>query len=274
MANIEFPVQFLMIGCGNMGGAILNNWVNQGVDLKRINVQDPNPNKWLQGLEKKGLKLNKNIVGKVDVCLFSVKPQIIDNVAKEIRDFLHSGTLVISIVAGKSFSDFENILKSNTPIVRAMPNTPVSIGKGIVAIIGNEQTKETHLKVVESLFVSLGDTVRLSEENDLEIVTAISGSGPAYVFYLIEVLEKASIKAGLSATLSRHLAQATVYGAGSLARESNIDPRILRKNVTSPGGTTEAGLKILMDQNTGMEGLLERTVFAAFNRAVELGKLD
>jgi pyrroline-5-carboxylate reductase len=192
------------------------------------------------------------------------------DVVPKLKKLGNSKTLFISIAAGTSISYFQRILGNQTPIVRAMPNTPASIGKGITAIIANAYVSDIELKATEKLLSSVGKIVSLDSEEQMDAVTAVSGSGPAYVFHLIEALADAGQANGLNAELSMTLAKATVAGAGLLAEKSNEDPTNLRINVTSPGGTTAAALKVLMDQDTGFNSLLSKAVEAASNRSKEL----
>ena len=254
-----------------MGSALLSGWIDSGIDLQNITVIEPNPSSWLQ---KKNVRLNKELPKKPVLVLVAIKPQMMSAVIPTLKTFGNSNTIFVSIAAGTSISYFAKILGNKTPIVRAMPNTPSSIGKGITAIIPNSYVQKGQLKGVEVLLSSVGKTVLLDSEQDLDAVTAVSGSGPAYVFYLIEALASAGEARGLGADLSMSLAKATVSGAGALAEISELEPSALRVNVTSPGGTTEAALKILMDKKIGLESLLEKAVKAATKRSRELKELD
>jgi pyrroline-5-carboxylate reductase len=178
-------------------------------------------------------------------------------------------TLVLSIAAGTPLSAFEAAFGPGTPVIRAMPNTPAAVGRGITAIIGNAQATPSHMALAESLLSAVGEVVRLDSEAQMNAVTAVSGSGPAYVFHLIEALAAAGEAEGLSADLSLRLARATVAGAGALAQETGTDPAQLRRDVTSPNGTTQAGLEVLMAE---MPDLIRRTVRAAAARSEELGR--
>ena len=261
----------VIIGCGKMGSALLSGWIDSGIDLKNIMVIEPNPSPWLR---KKNVRLNKELPKKPVLVLIAIKPQMMSTVIPKLKAFGSSNTVFVSIAAGTSISYFSKILGDKTPIVRAMPNTPSSIGKGITAIIPNSYVKKSQLKEVEALLSSVGKTVLLNSEQDLDAVTAVSGSGPAYVFHLIETMASAGEARGLGAELSMSLAKATVSGAGALAEISELEPSALRVNVTSPGGTTEAALKILMDKKIGLESLLEKAVKAATKRSRELKELD
>ena len=181
-------------------------------------------------------------------------------------------TLFLSVAAGTTIAHYEAVLGAKTPIIRAMPNTPAAIGLGITAITGNAQATPAHLDLAQALLSAVGQVVRLEGEHQMDAVTAVSGSGPAYVFHLIETLAAAGEAEGLPAALSLQLARATVAGAGALAEASDESPGQLRVNVTSPAGTTAAALAVLMDPETGFPPLLKRAVRAAADRGRELGK--
>ena len=261
----------LLCGAGKMGGALLNGWISKGLDLKQINVVEPNPSKWLVSLAQKGLNLNVEVYDKPDVCVLAVKPNMIEGLLSQKRFEHPSKTLFVSVAAGVKINRLNNLLGSNTPVVRIMPNTPATIAKGVSCLIPNKYTGEKQLKLVETLFAAIGHTIRLTDEKQMDAVTAISGSGPAYVFYLIEVLTQAGVQLGLDHGLANRLAVLTVSGSGMLAEDSGIAATELRKNVTSPNGTTEAALKVLMDSKTGLLPLMKETVFAACSRSRELG---
>jgi len=259
--------EIVIVGCGKMGSALLKGWLAEGLDPNEITVIDPNPSDWLI---KQTVRLNKTLPINPSIVLIAVKPQMMPDVVPKLKKLGNSKTLFISIAAGTSISYFQRILGNQTPIVRAMPNTPASIGKGITAIIANAYVSDIELKATKKLLSSVGKIVSLDSEEQMDAVTAVSGSGPAYVFHLIEALADAGQANGLNAELSMTLAKATVAGAGLLAETSNEDPTNLRINVTSPGGTTAAALKILMDQDTGFNSLLFKAVEAASNRSKEL----
>ena len=181
-------------------------------------------------------------------------------------------TLVISVAAGTPIARFEQVFGPGTPVIRAMPNTPAAIGRGITAIIGNATATETHLALAEELLSGIGQVVRLENESQMDAVTAVSGSGPAYVFHLIETLAAAGVAEGLSSELAMTLAKATVGGAGDLAEQASEDPGQLRVNVTSPNGTTQAALEVLMNETNGFPALLKRAVKAAADRSKELSR--
>ena len=176
-----------------------------------------------------------------------------------------------SVAAGTPIAAFEAALGAQTPIVRAMPNTPAAVGRGITAIIGNAHASATQVDLAEMLLRAVGQVVRLEREDQMDAVTGVSGSGPAYVFHMIECLAAAGEAQGLAPALAMQLAQATVAGAGALAEAADETPAQLRVNVTSPNGTTQAGLAVLMDEDSGLPPLMRKTVAAAADRSRELG---
>jgi pyrroline-5-carboxylate reductase len=260
----------LLIGCGKMGSALLKGWLADGVHPEAINIVEPNPSKWLMSLP--GIYLNNNLPNEVAVVVLAVKPQMMKLGLKKVSKFTNTNTIFLSIAAGSTIEMFEKELGKNSIIIRAMPNTPASVNKGITAIIGNKLTTEDDLALSESLLNAVGRTLRLESEGQMDAVTAVSGSGPAYVFYLIEALAKAGEVQGLSPDLSMELSKATIVGAGLLTDLALETPSQLRVNVTSPGGTTQAALDILMDDKTGLIPLINRTVNAAALRSKQLGK--
>jgi pyrroline-5-carboxylate reductase len=189
-----------------------------------------------------------------------------------LAGFGGGGTLFLSVAAGTPIRFYEEVLGAQTPVIRAMPNTPAAIGRGITAICGNARASEAHMALAEALLSAVGEVVRLAGEHQMDAVTAVSGSGPAYVFLLIEALAAAGEAEGLPADLALRLAKATVAGAGALAEAAGESPAQLRVNVTSPGGTTAAALKVLMDEARGLPALLREAVHAAAERGRELGR--
>ena len=179
-------------------------------------------------------------------------------------------TLFVSVAAGTPIEAFEGALGDDSPIIRAMPNTPAAIGRGITAIVGNDHVGEAGLTMAEELLSAVGEVVRIDSEDQMDAVTGVSGSGPAYVFHLIETLAAAGEAQGLAPDLALQLARTTVAGAGALALETGTPPGELRRNVTSPNGTTQAALEVLMDDSDGFPALLTRAVAAATQRSKEL----
>ncbi|SLN52033.1 pyrroline-5-carboxylate reductase [Roseisalinus antarcticus] len=259
----------VLLGCGKMGSAMLAGWLAGGLSPSAVWVIDPKPSDWLQG---RGVHLNEEVPASPAVVLVAVKPQMMDDALPQAADFGGGKTLFVSIAAGTSLARFERALGPQTPIVRAMPNTPAAVGRGITATIGNGVAGEADLALAERLLGAVGQTVRLESEDQMDAITAVSGSGPAYVFHLIETLAAAGAAEGLSPELALALARATVGGAGQLAEDAEEDPGQLRVNVTSPNGTTQAALEVLMDEEAGFPALLRRAVHAAAERSRELGR--
>ncbi len=259
----------VLLGCGKMGSAMLQGWLTRGVDAASVHVIDPFPSDWLKAT---GVSINGAIPAAPAVVLIAIKPQMMAEAVPQLAEDANPNTVFLSVAAGTAISFFEAKLGKDIPIIRAMPNTPAAIGKGITAIVGNAVSTEAHLDLAEGLLSAVGQVVRLSSEDQIDAVTGVSGSGPAYVFHLIETMAAAGVAEGLSPELAMSLAKATVAGAGALAEAAEEDPAQLRVNVTSPGGTTAEALRVLMDENTGFPPLLKRAVKAATQRGRELSK--
>lgn len=261
----------VLLGCGKMGSAMLAGWLDGGAGAglppASVHVIDPMPSDWLRGT---GVAINAGLPVNPAIVLIAVKPQMMAEALPAIGGF-GSDTLFISVAAGTPIRAYEAALGADAVIVRAMPNTPAAIGRGITAIVGNAQADEAALALAETLLQAVGQTVRLEVEAQMDAVTAVSGSGPAYVFHLIEAMTEAGIAEGLGAELALKLARATVAGAGDLAERSDESPAQLRVNVTSPGGTTAAALAVLMDDQGGFPPLVKRAIKAAADRSRELG---
>ncbi|MGR3455365.1 pyrroline-5-carboxylate reductase [Pseudooceanicola sp.] len=257
----------VLLGCGKMGGAMLAGWLDRGLSPQAVHVIDPNPSDWLKST---GVHVNGNMPDAPAVALIAVKPQMMGDALPALKAMGGGGTLFVSVAAGTTLARFEAEFGSDSPIVRAMPNTPAAVGRGITAIIGNRSATAAHLDAAEALLKAVGQVVRLECEAQMDAVTGVSGSGPAYVFHLIETLAQAGEAQGLPRELALQLSRATVAGAGALAEQAGEDPAQLRKNVTSPNGTTQAALEVLMDEETGFPALLDRAVAAAAKRAKEL----
>ena len=257
----------VILGCGKMGSAMLAGWLDRGLLPEACHVIDPQPSDWLRAT---GAQLNADLPADPAAMVVAVKPQIMDSALPQVARFGGGGTLLISIAAGTPIARFEAAFGADTPVVRAMPNTPAAIGQGITAIIGNEAAGAAELDLAEGLLQAVGAVVRLRSEDQIDAVTGLSGSGPAYVFHMIEAMTAAGIAQGLAPDLATQLARATVAGAGALAVQTGETAEQLRINVTSPGGTTAAGLQVLMDPDGGLPPLMARTVAAATARAREL----
>lgn len=255
----------VLLGCGKMGSAMLAGWLGKGLAPEAVTVLDPAPSDWLKAT---GVRLNASPPSTPAVLLIAVKPQMMGEALPRVAAIGGPQTLVLSVAAGTPILAFEAAFGATTPVIRAMPNTPAAVSRGITAIVGNGVASEAHLALAESLLGSVGEVVRLDAEADIDAVTGVSGSGPAYVFHLVEAMAVAAEAQGLSPDLSMRLARATVAGAGALLDASSESAATLRANVTSPNGTTAAGLSVLM---ADLPNLIERTVAAASDRARELG---
>lgn len=250
----------VLLGCGKMGSAMLAGWLARGLAPGAVTILDPNPSDWLRGT---GVGLNTALPPAPAVTLIAVKPQMMRDALPALRGL--TDTLFVTVAAGTPISAYEAAL-GDIRLVRAMPNTPAAVGRGISAIIGNAAASAADLDMAEAFLKAVGDVVRLDSEDQMDAVTGLSGSGPAYVFHMIEAMAAAGVAQGLSADLALQLARATVAGAGELAMTGE-DPAHLRINVTSPNGTTQAGLEVLM---AALPDLMARTVAAATNRSKEL----
>lgn len=259
----------VLLGCGKMGSAMLKGWLEGGLPREAVYVMDPNPSDWLKGT---GVHINATVPEQPAIVLVAVKPQVMGAALPSAKSYGGGGTLFISVAAGTPISTFETMLGESTPIVRAMPNTPAAVGRGITALIGNAHVDEAKMAQADALLQAVGQTVRLDDEGQMDAVTGVSGSGPAYVFHLIETMAAAGVAQGLPEPLAMQLAKATVAGAGALAEAAEEDPSALRVNVTSPNGTTQAALEVLMDEETGFPPLLQRAVAAAAKRSEELSR--
>ena len=237
----------VLVGCGKMGSAMLAGWLGNGLNPGNVHVIDPAPSDWLNSTN---VLLNQPLPTAPAVVLIAVKPQMMGAALPTLQKMGNKDTLFLSVAAGISIATYEDILGPQTPIIRAMPNTPAAIGRGITALIGNAVATAAHLDLAESLLQAVGQTIRLTDEGQMDAVTAVSGSGPAYVFHLIETLAAAGVAQGLPPGMAMALAKATVGGAGQLAEDSADDPAQLRINVTSPGGTTQAALHVLIDRKS------------------------
>lgn len=257
----------MLIGCGRMGGALLDGWLARGIRPGAIHVIDPDPD---PDLASRGIPVNGLRPADPAVVVLAVKPQTMEAVLSELTFYGAGDTLILSVAAGITLSRLGTIFPQ-APIVRAMPNTPAAIGQGITAIIGNERASAYSLDLAQSLMDAVGRVVRLENESQMDAVTGLSGSGPAYVFHLIEALAEAGEAAGLPRDMALELSRATVAGAGALAMASDASPAALREAVTSPGGTTAAALAVLMDEKCGLRPLLREAVAAAAARGRELG---
>ena len=265
----------LLVGCGKMGGALLDGWFKRGLSPVDAIIVEPAGRASVAACSShRALTVLPHMRDvprdfRPDVVLFAVKPQVADQVVPAYAPFTAQHPVFLSVLAGKPTAYFRRLLGEDAAVVRAMPNTPAAVGKGISVLYAAPNVSEVQSRVCEVLMSAVGQVTWIGDEGQMDAVTAVSGSGPAYVFLLTECLRDAGIEAGLSPGLAAQLARATVAGAGALLEIGATDPGILRKNVTSPGGTTEAALNVLMAADA-MKPLLARAVAAATKRSKEL----
>lgn len=284
MAVNLMAVNLLLAGCGKMGGALLDGWLAAGSMaagsmVGRVDVVEP------QGVRPDGAPDGgadprlfvcadpSDLPGTVapDVVIFAVKPQVMAAVVPAYRRFVRPETVFLSIAAGKTIGFFQRHLGDEAAIVRSMPNTPAAVGRGMTVACPSASVSTAQSALCDTLLRAVGDVAWIGDEGLFDAVTAVSGSGPAYVFLLIEAMAKAGVAAGLPEDLALRLARATVVGSGELARQSAEPAARLRENVTSPGGTTQAALGVLMAPD-GMQPLFDRAIAAAAARSRELAR--
>jgi pyrroline-5-carboxylate reductase len=265
-----FRGTLVLVGAGKMGGAMLEGWLARGLDPKRLVILDPQPGKAIRALVRRGLSLNpKRLPQAVTALVVAVKPQIAAETLPSLAPMLTRTTLVLSIMAGRTLRFLAQGLQCDAALVRAMPNTPAAIGRGMTVAVPEAGVTPRHRKLATDLLAASGSVEWVTDEALLDAVTAVSGSGPAYVFLLAEALAEAGVQAGLPTALAARIARETVSGSGELLRQSPLDAADLRRNVTSPGGTTAAALSVLMAKN-GLPALMETAVAAATRRSREL----
>ncbi|MFL6827298.1 MAG: pyrroline-5-carboxylate reductase [Bradyrhizobium sp.] len=254
-----------------MGGAMLTGWLARGLDPKNIAVIEPSPSQEISALATKGVRLNPSAsdLGTASTLVVALKPQMFREAGAMLKSFTGLSTLVVSIMAGTTIASLSEICGGN--VVRAMPNTPAAIGRGITVAVAATKVSAAQRAVADALLRATGSVEWIGDESLMDAVTAVSGSGPAYVFLLAEELARAGVEAGLPRELATKLARETVAGSGELLHRSELDSATLRQNVTSPGGTTAAALEVLM-AGDGMQSLLTRAVLAATRRSKELAK--
>ncbi|SMH36952.1 pyrroline-5-carboxylate reductase [Azospirillum agricola] len=261
----------LLLGAGRMGAALLRGWLAQGVAGRSVTVLDPNPAPDLLALAgETGVRLNPAETGAADILVVAVKPQLVAQAAPAVQPWLSADTLVVSIMAGKTLADLRALFPTAGSHVRAMPNLPAAVGRGATVAVAAPGTPAAAVERSHRLLTAVGGLEWLEDEALVDAATAVSGSGPAYVFYMVECLTRAGTEAGLPPEIAERLARATVEGAGTMLGVTGQPAAELRGNVTSPGGTTQAGLSVLMADGT-MQALLSATVRAAAARARELG---
>jgi pyrroline-5-carboxylate reductase len=260
----------VLAGAGKMGSAILDGWVARGLDPAKVVVLEPQPSLQVARYGSQGLRLNPNRAGLVaDAIIIAVKPQVAAEILPDLAPLVGPRTVVVSIMAGRTLTFLESAFPPATAVVRTMPNTPAAIGRGITVAVGNEHVTPVQKELADRLLAATGAVEWITDERHMDAVTAVSGSGPAYVFLLAEALTRAGVAAGLPEALAEKLARVTVAGSGELLNNTPEDAATLRQNVTSPGGTTAAALAVLMADD-GLEQLMERAVAAATKRSREL----
>ncbi len=261
----------VLAGAGKMGGALLTGWLAQGLDGCNVAVLEPAPSDDIAALTQRGVRFNAapQDLGTVDALVIAVKPQMFREAAAQLKAYVSPSTLVVSIMAGITVSALQDACGG--AVVRAMPNTPAAIGRGITVGVAAAEVSAGQRSTADALLRATGAVEWVDDEQLIDAVTAVSGSGPAYVFLLAEELARAGVEAGLPEQLAMKLARATVAGSGELLHRSELDAATLRKNVTSPNGTTAAALDVLMADD-GLRPLMIRAVAAAKQRSEELAK--
>jgi pyrroline-5-carboxylate reductase len=266
----DFSGTLVLVGAGKMGAALLEGWLRLGLDGRKVAVIEPAPSPDLAALAARGLRLNPDLrmLAEPAVVVLAIKPQVAAEAIAPLRPVVGAGTLVVSIMAGRTLQFLSTALGGAGALVRAMPNTPAAIGRGITVAVPL-RTNSAQRQLAERLLAATGAVEWVEDETLMDAVTAVSGSGPAYVFLLAEALAEAGVAAGLPKSLAQRLARETVAGSGELLHRSALDAAALRENVTSPGGTTAAALDVLMGAN-GLTSLMEKAVAAATARSRKL----
>jgi pyrroline-5-carboxylate reductase len=267
----DFTGTLALVGAGKMGAAMLEGWLGRGLDAARVVVLEPQPSLQVARYGTQGLRLNPPRDGlRADVIVLAVKPQSAREVMPQLTSLVGPSSLVLSIMAGRTLKFLQGALPANTAVVRSMPNTPAAIGRGITVAVPNAAVTAAQRQIATDLLAATGAVEWVADEALMDAVTAVSGSGPAYVFLLAESLARAGAAAGLPHELAERLARATVAGAGELLHRSTEDAATLRKNVTSPGGTTAAALEVLMADD-GLDPVMKKAIAAATKRSKDLG---
>ena len=261
----------VLAGAGKMGGAMLSGWLAQGLEPSRAAVIEPHPSDDIRAHLAKGARLNLSPqqTGSAAAFVVALKPQAFREAGPSLRPYIDATTLVVSIMAGMTMASLKEVLGGH--VVRAMPNTPAAIGRGITVAVAAKDVSPAQRDTADGLLRATGSVEWVDDEKLMDAVTAVSGSGPAYVFLLAEELARAGVAAGLPEQLATRLARETVAGSGELLHRSDLAAATLRQNVTSPGGTTAAALEVLMGKD-GLQSLLTRAVAAATQRSKELAK--
>lgn len=264
--------RLVLVGAGKMGGAMLAGWLERGVDATEMVVIDPQPAAEIAELAaSRGIALNPELatVGDAAVVVLAVKPQVMDQVLPGVAGLVRGETVVVSIAAGRTIGSLEGGLGPDAAVVRAMPNLPAAIGRGMTVACANPAVGPTQVALATALLEAVGEVAWVADEALIDPVTALSGGGPAYVFLLAECMAAAGISSGLPEDLAARLARVTVAGAGELLHRSSDDAATLRRNVTSPGGTTAEALRVLMAEG-GLPDLMVEAIAAATRRSREL----
>lgn len=272
------PPRVLLVGAGRMGAALLGGWLERGVLVaSQLTILEPAPSDEVVALCKKGIKLGENVDALkddvFDILVLAIKPQIFSEVLSSLEPLVENRPLIVSIAAGQSVANIKALLGDHIPVARLMPNTPALVGEGVSVLFASEDVSSAQSMFAKELAAAVGDVHEIEDEALMDAVTAVSGSGPAYVFLLIEAMTDAGKAVGLSEELAQQLSIQTILGSGMLAKVSDQSPTTLRENVTSPGGTTEAALKVLMEKNR-FSDLIARAIEEATARGQALSSKD
>ena len=262
-----------IIGCGKMASAILDAWLKKSISPQDIYVDDPKPSEWLLEKKKHGLNINTKADVSFDYCFIGVKPQSLDEIKLKLKGLSKKNVTFVSMLAGIKINRLEDIIGKDESIVRIMPNLPAEILKGVTAVKENKRVEPKQSKNLALLLEAFGETVNFVEESKFDAVTAISGSGPAYIFLIAELMTEVGINLGLSYDEAFKLVKHTIDGAGSLIVNSSLKPQKLRENVTSPGGTTHEALAVMMNKDNGLPKIFSAAIKAAAQRSKELSKV-
>ena len=258
-----------LAGAGKMGSAMLIGWLAGGLDARQVAVIEPLPSAEISALAARSVRINPTDVATVETLVVAVKPQSFREAGAQLKSLVGPTTLVVSIMAGTTIASLKEVCGG--AVVRAMPNTPAAIGRGITVAVPANNVSVTQRATADALLRATGSVEWVADEGLMDAVTAVSGSGPAYIFLLAEELARAGVAAGLPEELATKLARETVAGSGELLHRSNLSAATLRQNVTSPGGTTAAALSVLMAED-GLQQLMIRAIAAATARSKELAK--
>jgi pyrroline-5-carboxylate reductase len=267
----NIPGTIVLAGAGKMGGAMLSGWLAQGLAARSVVVIEPQPSDDIRALAANGVRLNPppKDIGNITALVVALKPQAFREAGPGLKPYAGPSTLVVSIMAGMTIASIAEVCGGS--VVRAMPNTPAAIGRGITVAVAAKDVVDAQRATADALLRATGSVEWVDDEGLMDAVTAVSGSGPAYVFLLAEELARAGVAAGLPEELAAKLARDTVAGSGELLHRSDLSAATLRQNVTSPGGTTAAALEVLMGAD-GLQSLMTRAVAAATRRSKELAK--